>query len=178
MCDDCKLHRRRYEKRRRIDAERENWRIVPSVGSRRRVQALQRLGWSIAQIAKHAGWDSPQALQYVMRNDTIIRRTHDRIAATYEELCMTIPRYSSGSVRARNRAIRLGYAPPLAWDDIDNPDETPDLGGFVPGARARHIEDYQWLIDNGCSPVEAANRIGVELASIHRALGVQEGAAA
>jgi hypothetical protein len=31
-------------------------------------------------------------------------------------------------VRARNLAARHGWLPPLAWDDIDDPNETPDFG--------------------------------------------------
>lgn len=166
MCDACKLHRRRYEKRRRIDAERHNLRLVSSIGVRRRCQALQRLGWSLSQIAERAGWDSPQALQYAKRNQSIIKRTHERVAAVYEELSMTIPPFSSGSVRARNRAIRLGYAPPLAWDDIDDPNEHPNLGD---NTKRDTLAEYEHLTSCGVSRDQALQQLGITLDGLEQA---------
>ena len=57
---------------------------------------------------------------------------------------------------ARNR--RLGYPPPLAWDDIDDPDATPDIG-----ARARGFDLDEWmhLVNGGTSPDEASARCNV-----------------
>ena len=76
--------------------------------------------------------------------------THDRIAAAYDELAMR------PGPSARNR--RLGYPPPLAWDDIDDPAATPDLG-----ARARGFDLDEWmhLVNGGTSPDEASARCNV-----------------
>ena len=40
---------------------------------------------------------------------------------------MTKPQ-GPGANRARTWAKRHGFAPPLAWDDIDDPDEKPNYG--------------------------------------------------
>lgn len=47
------------------------------------------------------------------------------IVAAYERLHMQPAPEGRGASRARNRAIALGWAPPLAFDNIDDPDEQP-----------------------------------------------------
>lgn len=128
-CDECKRGRATYQRRRNYDQQLGRPRIIPSIGVQRRVHALQRMGWSLRVIALECGWAVPQDLYYALHSPTCSRRTWLRVARTYERLCMTSPPRTSGSVRARNRAERLGYAPPLAWDNIDDPAEQPNLGG-------------------------------------------------
>src|SRR5690606_36740591 len=58
--------------------------------------------------------------------------TAARITAVYDRLCMTpraaATRYEKGAVsRAKATATRNGWAPPLAWDDIDNDPAAPGL---------------------------------------------------
>lgn len=124
-CDACRLANAAYQRGRERDKRMGQPRTVPALGARRRVQALQRLGWSLRMIAAEAGWNTPEALQYVLRNHSITRRSYLRIKAAYERLCMTVPPHCSATVRARMRAERAGFPPPLAWDDIDDPDEVP-----------------------------------------------------
>jgi hypothetical protein len=60
------------------------------------------------------------------RRPRILRSTADRIATAYDALWNKRPPLGDqGCKRARTHALRLGYLPPLAWDDIDNPDERP-----------------------------------------------------
>lgn len=128
-CDACKAGRALYQRRRDYDTQLGRPRTVPSRGAQRRVRALQRLGWSLRMIANEAGWNHAEDLHYLLRNPSCNRRTWERIAETYERLSMTLPPHCSATARARNRAERLGYAPPLAWDDIDR-DERPLIGGL------------------------------------------------
>lgn len=155
-CQPCITAKARYDKRRKWDAANGRSYTVPSLGARRRVQALQALGWSRQRIAEEAGWTSSGALRYVTRSDTMTRATFDRILAAYERLCMMRPD-DMGADRARTWAKRHGYAPPLAWTDIDDPDELPDLGG----------------IDTQVDPVVVA-RILAHDASLARAATVAE----
>ena len=57
-----------------------------------------------------------------MKRDHVRRSTAERIAALYDRWCMT-----PGPAATRNRAmaVRRGWAPPLAWNNIDDPDEQP-----------------------------------------------------
>lgn len=124
-CGACKKARANYQRLRDYDQQLGRPRTVPSIGARRRVRALQRLGWSLTMIAHEAGWNSAEALQYVMRSPSITRRSWTRIHNVYERLSMTIPPYNSATARARLRAERMGYPPPLAWSSIDDPNEEP-----------------------------------------------------
>ena len=98
---------------------------VPALGSRRRLQALMRAGWSITDVAYVAGLNRV-ALGRVLNPDrtTVAAMTHDGLALAFETLDPQGPRTTSprrqALVRARKtRAARAGWAPPLAWDDPD-----------------------------------------------------------
>ena len=167
-CDACREAIRVYQHQRVVDQIIGRPRSVPAVGFRRRIEALQAIGWSLNEIGRRLGIDV-RVLPARMDQRWVRRVTHDRMAAIYDELSMTVPgdRYAN---RRRILAARKGYAPPLAWDDIDDPDERPNFGEHVPGARARLLEDYRWLIDGGCSVEEACERLGVQPDSITAAM--------
>lgn len=113
----------RYTKQLRLDQQRGvPSRKVSAVGTRRRVHALARLGWPIAYQASRIGV-STQALQHSISEERahVFRARHDEILALYAELSMKVG-YSTSSA---SRAKAKGWAPPLAWDDIDNPDARP-----------------------------------------------------
>lgn len=129
-CQPCITAKAMYDKRRVWDAANGRTYTVPSIGARRRIQALLAVGWSRPQVAREAGWESSGALRYVMRSDTMTRATHDRIAETYERLCMKTPPNEMVARRVKTWARKGGYAPPLAWDNIDDPNERPDLGSL------------------------------------------------
>jgi hypothetical protein len=126
----CWRAKQRYDKTRRLEllttGER---RIVPTWRALRRIQALQALGWSVPQIAVQVGLNH-RHLYSLARHPTIYRSTFDAIDAAYQRMCMTrpVPRTTgerSGVTKAKRYAERNGFPPPLAWDDIDDPDETP-----------------------------------------------------
>lgn len=170
ICTDCAAGRARYERWRKYDMQLGRARIVPSIGSQRRVRSLQRLGWSLRMIALESGWNQAEDLQWVMRNETCNRRTAQRIAETYERLSMTIPPYCSATVRARKRGVRLGFPPPLAWDDIDNPHERPKGGKDHPNYRAHElVDEWHHLRASGESIHQAARQLGVTVEAIEKA---------
>ena len=123
----CVEARNRYERNGRKRRELGQRRLIDATGTRRRIQALMRLGWTGQQIAERAGIPRGQS-----SIDTLVRRTKRvtveraaAIAAVYDDLSMTL----GESVVTRARAERNGWPPPLAWDDesIDDPDATPHL---------------------------------------------------
>lgn len=167
-CDPCKAANAQYERRRSYDAQLGRPRLVPSRGAQRRIRALQRLGWSLRMIATEAGWNQPQDLKYVLSNDSCNRRTWVRIAETYERLSMTVPPLSSATARARLRAERLGYPPPLAWDDIDRQTNPPQDWQYQPGTRADEIRD---MADNGAGISQAAAHLHLSRKSLEKWCG-------
>jgi hypothetical protein len=127
-CDPCIRAKAMYDKRRKWDALNGRGYTVPSLGARRRVQALRAAGWSRQRIAEAAGWETSGALRYIDRSDTITRTTHERVAEVYERLAMKPPPDEMAARRARTWARRQGHPQPLAWWDIDDPNEVPDSG--------------------------------------------------
>jgi hypothetical protein len=67
------------------------------------------------------------------------------------------------SSRTRKIAARQGHVVPIAWDDIDR-DPAPARQEHQGNARAKAIEDYDWLVASGESRDHAAARVGMSLA--------------
>ena len=106
---------------------------VDPAPTNRRVAALVCAGWSIEHLARRCGVARPSLTVSHQRKTVAVA---GRVAAVYEELWDKqppddTPQDRRVALRNRRRAIRLGYAPALAWDDgygphgIDNPAATP-----------------------------------------------------
>ncbi len=130
----CKKAMAKYKANRELDLIAGKVRIVPAIGTQRRLQALAVLGWSNASVARRMGMHPEHMPRLIANAVTINAKTAERATAVYRELSMRIPvgttRQEKQSITcARTRANRNGWLPPLAWDD-----ETID----DPGARPRH----------------------------------------
>lgn len=119
----CRVAARNYQKRRLHERNHGTTRTVSALGTKRRLQALAAIGWDFYSIATEAGRHREWVWQ-IYRRDAVLTRTAKTVAEIYERLCMTVP---EGWVadRARRQAAARGWAPPLAWDDIDQPRERP-----------------------------------------------------
>lgn len=98
-----------------------NLTVVPAIGLRRRIQALQMMGWAQATLAEAFSVSDTSSVRDWTRQDRVLWDTHERVRVFYESHCMTF----GGSRRTASRAEQSGYAPPMAWLDIDDPDEQP-----------------------------------------------------
>lgn len=174
---------RLYSKRRREG--RQQPLVVSSLGTARRLQALAAIGWSITELAVQCDYRKSMIghLQ-TRRRPQILRATADRVAEVYERLSM---RLGPSCTRTRKRAARLGWAPPLAWDDIDSPtgraagavmdlaaDEVAVMravAGDLAGARLSHAdtqEAIRRLREMGETAAEIARRVGVSRRTAER----------
>lgn len=102
--------------------------------ARRRLRALARLGWSSTAIVAEmtaAGTPAPhQTALNKLRSGEHHRAEPetDRFARlAYDHLSMRVPPSGCSATITRNKAAKLGWLPPLAWDDdqLDDPDATP-----------------------------------------------------
>jgi transcriptional regulator with XRE-family HTH domain len=120
-CQPCVAAKTRYEKIRTVYGNR----MIPAIGTRRRVRALKAMGHSGAEIGARLGI-TYQAVNKIEHgsSDQIRVATAKKVRRVYEELCMTIPT-GYHRTRIRNASARMGYAPPLAWNNIDDPNEVP-----------------------------------------------------
>lgn len=127
LCNPCRVARRRYIKEYNYRAGRTKAGFtrstyLPTLGARRRVEALRVLGWPVEAIAREAGWTGGEyTLKVAISGERMKATSFLRIADAYERLSAKRGPSRFSATRAKN----LGFAPPLAWDDIDSPHEKP-----------------------------------------------------
>lgn len=97
--------------------------LVPSLGATRRIRALNAIGWRHGDISEFIGRASHHLAsgrypRMPALDWRIVSLTYDRLSPV-----------TGGSLKTQTRARKAGHAPPLAWDDIDNPGELPIFGG-------------------------------------------------
>lgn len=137
-CVACREAHNRYERHRKYDEQLGRPRIMPSLGLQRRFRALQRLGWSSRIISSVAGYPTDRNLQYALTHEECHRKTWLAVAHAYDLLSMKLPPERTGkekwsASRTRGHAERMGWPPPLAWDNIDDPNEEPKGALFGAG---------------------------------------------
>lgn len=139
-CDGCKAAHARTVKRLLVLGGRK---LVPVIGTRRRLEALACLGWSRQELSTRMGHDRSY-LGMLLRNQHIEPANAAAVARLYDELSMTwCTSRTAGRVAADARS--RGYAPPLAWDDHDLDD--PDARAYGSGQRAaRAAADYDQVV--------------------------------
>lgn len=106
-------------------------RLVPALGTHRRIQALVAHGWSMSKLAQKMGWEV-QNVSAMLRRSQVEARTMRKVSAMFDELWNVAPpsatRADRGAItRARGHAKAHGWAPALAWDDIDTDTEPEGL---------------------------------------------------
>ncbi len=104
---------------------------VDARGTRRRLQALVALGWSATRIATRLDVTHDQIFHWLAA-ERVTNTTEARVTALYERMSATAPPTATygdriSRTRARNHAARQGWAPPLAWDDIDTDEHPADI---------------------------------------------------
>ncbi|WP_433235409.1 hypothetical protein ACQPYK_25290 [Streptosporangium sp. CA-135522] len=113
---------------------------VSSVGSQRRVHALNAMGWTGEEIGRRVGERRGHAwanITRVTQSKQVTAMLAHEISVVYEEMAKQTPPPGPANRRAKARAQRHKWAPPPAWDsaDIDDPAARPDweavLCGYV-----------------------------------------------
>ena len=171
-CPEARRLRARDEKLRRLRRSEGYSRRVPSVGTIRRIRALWAIGWPSAVIAERLGWTIEARVTNLARRGTdrqyVYATTARMVRALYDELSMT----PGPSPQTRLRAIRAGYAPPLAWndDEIDDPDAQPYTEGRLRRRSEDVAEEWEHLRQFGYSDTAIAAQLGIEAKSLERAL--------
>lgn len=131
--DCCKPAHARSVKSLRLHQQRYGTGVsIPTYRALRRLQALAAIGWSRKVIAARLGIRH-QSL-YRMGEDTtyVTQARFTQIDQLYRELSMRVPPQATKADRiavamTKAAAARNGWAPPLAWDNIDDPDEVPNI---------------------------------------------------
>ena len=127
---------------------------------------------------------APGTLRGAQVSDRITQRTHDAIARAHGRLWDSTPPDTWQARRWAAQARRAGWAPTLAWDDIDDPAETP-TGWRRSDVTLRHRADWEAdvadLVAVGYSRdaaiKAAAAAAGVDVCSVQRTLARGEAVA-
>ncbi|MEQ7847743.1 hypothetical protein [Nocardioides kribbensis] len=105
---------------------------IPAFGTVRRIQALMALGYTTNEIAARAGL-SGSHVRMLAQQRSVYGEVASKVDAAYEALSGTVPTPTPTREWLRERATRCRYLPPLAWDDIDDPNERPSFGDAAEG---------------------------------------------
>ncbi|MFI1194045.1 hypothetical protein ACH4T9_12420 [Micromonospora sp. NPDC020750] len=125
-CDGCKTRNRERVRQRRKAAILGTHQAgrVPSIGAARRLQGLAVQGFGAVDLTPRFDVHREQLRRWRRPlHPLILRRTHNEIAALTSQLDGT----RGPSRRARSIAHREGWHPLAAWNDIDDPDDVPQV---------------------------------------------------
>lgn len=156
--------------------------LVLNVGGRRRIEALQAVGWSGRAIAHEIANGNYCLVRRWRADPHISWESFVRIADVYERWS----HLDGGNVRVKRWAASNGFIAPLMWDDIDDYFEVPgsasvDVGvdevlvqrvidgtwvGEIPSLERRAA--FEKLHARGLSATEIAERLHVTPRTIER----------
>jgi lambda repressor-like predicted transcriptional regulator len=151
---------------------------VDALGTRRRVEALGRMGWTARTVSVAVGL-KPATLSAMLFRGTVSMATANRVAEFYQQHSEGF----GGNARFAAKARSLGYPPPSAWDEdtIDDPEARPNFTGFdeyvvrllMDGepverpTRPDREEALARLLDAGLTAPEATRLIGVSAGNVY-----------
>lgn len=124
---------------------------VAALGTRRRIQALVAIGWTLTALAEHLDRDVA-SLRHSLHRETVTTATARAVTALYERLWNTrpdepTPAYCRRADGARAMARARGWRPPMDWEDIDtDADSGPPAPSYELDER-----DVAILTDRLCS---------------------------
>lgn len=106
---------------------------VDQTGTTRRLQALMAIGWSASRLGERVGILGSNMSDLIHGRRQVTGATRKTIADLYEQFWDQPPpnvewRDKISVSRTKRFAERNGWAPPLAWDDIDDPEAAPFIG--------------------------------------------------
>ena len=171
-CDAC--HRAKLRRRKGYEVYGPG--LVDATGTRRRIQAMVAIGWTLSWLSQEAGHTDRWCHDILAGDHRILRSHADEVRALYGRL-WDKPRTGPYATRAIRQAQRRGWPVPLAWDDDTIDDPTAKPCGVLPPAmtrtraeRERRIESVRDLLDVGEDPERIAARLGVDVRALTRML--------
>lgn len=155
--------------------------LISPIGTRRRLQALIAIGWSVYDIAAVADCNPDNLFRIAKETTDAVRGdAATRIRYAYDRMKDRHPAKSYPAGRCRQMAIRRGWRTPFAWDgNIDDPYAEPDGGiptaSLYPERRKRERQKrtgrVDWsealrLVEHGESVQIVAAQFGVQAETV------------
>lgn len=150
---------------------------IPALGTTRRLQALVAIGYTNAELSELIPYHYHHISNVILGRQAYVNAaTARRVAELFTELQLMPRGDDYAAARARDRAAKRGWAPPMAWDDdtLDDPDGRPH--GIAARRRTRSVpDDFADIVADhralGRGDVDVADRLGLTLDAFHRRLG-------
>ena len=143
---------------------------LDATGPRRRIQGLVWAGWTGRQLAGLSGLTEQAISRLALGVSTTVAPATARAVEDLYDRAWQGPRRPSTA--SRRRAIRAGWAPPLAWDDdtIDDPTARPE--GIRPRRREQesHTDSILELHEAGVQPERIALLLGIHRRTVYRTI--------
>lgn len=143
---------------------------IDATGTRRRIQALARMGWNGTEVGRRIGVPQSQVSK-MTREAKVYARSARKVAAVYRVLVQTPPPDTWVTRRTIAMAERKGWPGPIAWEDgmIDDPGAVPDVGGQRRRRRRGElVAEIADLRRRGLTTSEVADRLGVHLSTVQK----------
>lgn len=137
---------------------------VGALTARRQLRALARIGYTLPTLHDETGVKVTTLSMIRSRNERCTAAAANAIGDAYDRLHMT----PGGNAAAVAYAVAQGWPGPLAYDDIDDPNDHGT--GIRTGDVRDLLGDYEELREAGESIEHAAARLGVTPGAIERAL--------
>lgn len=150
--------------------------LIDGTGTHRRLQSLVAIGWPNAALARHMGMDTSNYFR-IYNNTQVHAGTARQARDLFTELWNTNPINCGIDSRSYSKAVnyarRKEWPPPMAWLNIDDPDEYP-TGWKRRGDRhcaEGLVEDAKFItITSGVNNLNLiAARIGVKRNTLEKA---------
>jgi hypothetical protein len=142
------------------------YKLIPAIGSQRRVQALMAIGYRAQEIQVMVGL-SPPGMSLILNGRNKLIRVE--LAERFDQVFRRCELHPRKDRRAILRAQRNNWPPPLFWDSdtIDDPDAEP----YVPEVIVDEWhDDFRELCSMGLSQRHAAERMGIKWSTLQRRL--------
>lgn len=143
--------------------------VIDGTGTRRRLKALTAIGWTLTDLDLYLGRKRSFCSWLATNEGPVLVVTAEQVWRMYEALSMT-PRVGWLADRQRCLAARRGWLPPLAYDNIDDPNERPMSTNSPRRTQAELLAEFAHLTRAGESAEQAAKALGVTLGAIEKAL--------
>ena len=170
-----RMSREKADKLLALTPERHSHLLMNAVGARRRLQALQCLGYTWNKLAKLAGSDFLTIRNVGEGSQTeLYLATHKTICELFDTYWM-VPSTDRLAEYIRQRSLQRGYHSALEWDmeTIDDPRSRPRGRKYKRSATGRTVataEDVYWLADAGESENSIAKITGLTFDVVHQTL--------
>ncbi|BBB01029.1 hypothetical protein RVR_8261 [Actinacidiphila reveromycinica] len=154
---------------------------IDATGTRRRVRALQAIGYSQQAIAEAADTTQHRISVISLGAERVRQKIADKIADAYRQLAHHTPPDNAFTCRARNHAAAQKWLTPDFWEDYDRIDDPQfDPTATLPTKQIL-AEDARWFMAmDGLTVTQAADRLGRSVGYIRDCLDEypEQGAAA